>query len=164
MKQLRVLLALVLTALGLDACTSIDCSINNVVECQWQLRRGAGLDTLKTDTLTIYTLRADGQDTVLYNRGTGSVTAFSLPMSHNREADMLYLTLKDTLQQSWTDTITVEKTNQVHMESVDCSPQYYHTLTGISHTTNIIDSIVINNSNVTNDATLQHLYLYLRSH
>lgn len=146
------------------ACTSLDCSINNVVECQWQLRNSSGLDTLKTDTLTIYSVRANGTDTTLYNRGTGTVTSFALPMSHVREADMLILNLSDTSNHSWTDTVTVRKTNQVHMESVDCSPQYYHTLTGISYTTNIVDSIVINNPNVTNDATLQHIYLYLRDH
>lgn len=164
MKQLRSLLLVVAAVIALGACTSIDCSINNVVECQWQLRTPTGLDTLKTDTLTIYSLRADGADTTLYNRGTGSVTAFALPMSHVREADVLFLNLKDTTGQSWTDTITIQKANQVHMESVDCSPQYYHTLTGVSHTTHIIDSLVINHSNVTNDATLKHLYLYLRDH
>lgn len=163
MKQLHSLLLLVLAVIVLGACTSIECSIDNIVACQWQLRKSNSLDTLKTDTITIYSTRADGQDTILYNKGVG-ISAFSLPMSHTREADVLYLNLKDTTQTEWTDTITLSKTNQTHMESVDCSPQYFHTLTGIKYTTNIIDSIVINNSNVNNDATIQHLYLYLRSH
>lgn len=147
-----------------SACTSLDCSINNTVACQWQLRRGDGLDTLKTDTLTIYTVRADNQDTILYNRGTGAVTSFSIPMSYVRDADVLLLHLADTAYHEWTDTITLQKKSQLHMESVDCSPQYYHQLLGVQHTSHIIDSIVINQPNVTNDATLKNILLYLRSH
>lgn len=161
MKQLRSIF-LVMAVCAIAACTSIDCSIDNVVAAQWQLRSGNGLDTLTTDTLTIYTTRADGQDTILYNRGTG-ITSFSLPMSHLREADVLYLHLTDTASNVWNDTITLSKTNQPHMESVDCSPQYHHTLTGVAYTTHIIDSLVINEPNVNNDATKQNLLLYLHS-
>lgn len=162
MKSLRSLPLLALTAVSLGACTSIDCSISNVVAAKWQLRTSSGTDTLKADTLTVYTQRADGQDTVLFNRGVG-ITSFTLPMSHTNATDVLYLHLADTTGQEWNDTITLEKSNELHIESVECSPQYYHTLSSVSHTTHIIDSIVINNANVNNNATLQNLYLYLRS-
>lgn len=162
MKQMRSLLLVMVAALLATACTSIECSIDNVVACQWQLRHGTGLDTLRVDTLTITTIRTDGRDTTLYNKGIG-ITAFSLPMSYAAAADVLVLHLADTAHQSWRDTITVQKASQLHMESVDCSPQYYHTISGVSHTSNIIDSIVINDPNVTNDATKQNLHLYLHS-
>lgn len=162
MKQMRSLLLVAVVALLMAACSSIDCSIDNVVACQWQLRCATGLDTLRVDTLTITTTRNDGQDATLYNKGIG-ITAFSLPMSYAGEADVLFLHLADTAHQSWRDTITVQKASRLHMESVDCSPQYHHTITGVSHTSNIIDSIVINDPNVTNDATKQNLLLYLRS-
>lgn len=162
MKQMRSLLLVMVAAVLTAACSSLDCSIDNVVAAKWQLRSASGLDTLKVDTLTITTARTDGQDTTLYNKGIG-ITAFTLPMSYAAEQDVLFLHLADTAQQSWRDTITVSKTNQLHMESVECSPQYYHTITGLSYTSNIIDSIVINDPNVTNDATKQNLYIYLRS-
>lgn len=162
MKSLRFLPAVILTIVAMAACTSIDCSIDNVVACQWQLRKGSGLDTLKTDTLTISATRASGQDTIIFNRGTG-ISSFSLPMSYSADADVLLLQLADTAGNSWTDIVSIAKTNQPHMESVDCTPQFHHTITGVSHTTNIIDSVVINHPNVTNDATQQNLYLYLRS-
>lgn len=159
---MKQLLSIALAVMALAACTSLDCSIDNVVACQWQLRTTSGLDTLKIDTLTITTRRYNGTDSTLFNKGIG-ITAFSLPMSYSATADTLLLHLKDTTGQQWRDTITVTKTNQLHIESVECSPQYYHTLTEVSHTTNIIDSIVIHNSNVTNDASSENVYLYLRS-
>lgn len=162
MNRMRSLLFLVLATVLLAACSSIDCSIDNVVADNWQFRRGKGLDTLTVDTLTITTMRADGQDTTIYNKGIG-ISAVSLPMSYAGEEDVLFLHLADTASQSWRDTVTIQKTNQLHMESVDCSPQYYHTITSVSHTSNVIDSIVINDPNVTNDATKQNLYIYLRS-
>lgn len=162
MKQLHSLFFVAFVVSLLGACSSIECSIDNVVASQYQLRRGSGLDTLKTDTVTITAARAQG-DTLLYNKGTG-ITAFSLPMSYNADADVLYFQLVDTAHNEWRDTITVQKNNQLHLESVECSPQYYHTLLSVSHTTNIIDSIVIHDPNVTNDATKQNLYIYLRNH
>lgn len=162
MKQLHSLLFVVFSLLALGACSSIDCSIDNVVASQYQFRRSSGLDTLKTDTVTITAARTIG-DTILYNKGTG-ITAFSLPTSYDGDADILYFHLVDTAHNEWRDTISVQKSNQLHLESVECSPQYYHTLLSVSHTNNIIDSIVINEPNVTNDATKQNLYIYLRSH
>lgn len=160
---MRFLLIAILGLLILGACSSIECSIDNVVESHYLLRRGSGFDTLKTDTITITAARTIGQDTTLYNKGTGT-TGFFLPMSYDGESDVLYLHLVDTAHNEWCDTITILKSNQLHLESVECSPQYYHTLLSVSHTTNIIDSIVINDPNVTNDATKQNLFLYLRSH
>ena len=76
--------------------------------------------------------------------------------------DVYAFLLKDTLQREYKDTLLIDKNSQIHIESVDCSPQYFHHIIGVQYTRNSIDSIVINNPNVNNDATKQHLLIYFK--
>lgn len=146
-------------AVLLAACSTIDCPFNNTVMTKYRLR---GDVTTLTDTLTVSAALAGGNDSVIINRDV-RVDSFMLPMSYNREADVFYFQVADTAQSS-TDTVTVTKQDQPHFESVDCSPSFFHTITGVTTTHHAIDSIVINNKNVTYDANPPHFYIYFKSH
>ncbi len=154
-----VILFFAIVTLIMGGCTSLDCSTNNIVALN--LKLAGEVDTLKADTLSIYTTRIDGTDTLLFNRGN-NVSSFSLPMSYSNNTDVYAFLLKDTLQREYKDTLLIEKNSQIHIESVDCSPQYFHHIIGVQYTRNSIDSIVINNPNVNNDATKQHLLIYFK--
>ena len=155
-----VIVVIMLT--GLAACSSIDCPLNSLVYTQYQLMNAAGrVDTL-ADTLTISTKRTDGNDSVLINRSVRT-TEFSLPISYSQPQDVFFVETIDTLTKAVTlDTITVEKVDRPHFESVDCSPSYFHTITAVGTTHNAIDSVVINNPDVDYDTSRKHFNIYFK--
>lgn len=144
------------------ACTSIDCPLNSLVYTQYQLMNAAGkVDTL-ADTLTIFTTRVDGNDSVLINRNV-KTTEFALPISYTQNQDIFFFETKDTVYKvTRLDTVTIEKENMPHFESVDCSPSFFHKITSVSCTHNAIDSIVINNHDVNYDTSKKHFLIYFK--
>lgn len=144
------------------SCSSIDCPLNSLVYTQYGLLDQTGrVDTLR-DTLTISTLRADGNDSVLINR-VYNITQFSLPVSYAGDKDVLFFELQGANEGFPTlDTITIFKENYPHFESVDCSPAFFHTITDVSYTNNAIDSISINHSDVNYDTSKKHFHVYFK--
>ena len=63
----------------------------------------------------------------------------------------------------YVDTVRIKKENFAHFESVDCQAAYFHEITSVMTTHNIIDSIVIKNPNVNYDATTAHFNLYFKA-
>ena len=159
----RIIPLLVKTIALLAACSSIDCPFNNTVYSQYTLAKGNSLnpDTLN-DTLTIFTKRSNGQDTIIYNKGV-KTTQLNLPMSYTRNEDVLVFQLKDTLGNIVHDTIKVSKTNTPHFESVDCDMTYFHTITAVSTSKHAIDSVVLITPNVTYDTSSPHFRIHFKS-
>lgn len=151
------------TSLFLAAsCSSIDCPLNNLVYTNWQLLGADGTEYILADTLTISTKRTDGNDSVLINRDV-NISSFSLPISYSQAEDVFFFETKDSLgNAAILDTVTVAKEDMPHFESVDCSASFFHELTGVSHTRNAIDSIVINYPAVNYDTSKKHLFIYFR--
>lgn len=155
---MRKLMAAIAAAVALAACSSLDCSINNTVAMNVGIP-----DTLQAgDTLNVYTI-AGGADTAIYTNGYAT-TSLSLPMSYNHGEDLYIFAFTDTTGTTVADTVTIAKTNQPHFESVDCTPQFWHTIQGATTTHNRLDSVTIINTNVDNDQTKLHITLHLRSH
>ena len=149
-------------ALLVCACSSIDCPIQNTVYTTYKIyNKVEKVDTLR-DTLTVYSKRVEGTDSVFINKDI-KVTNFSLPISYMADADTLVFEFKNVKSIILKDTVTVSKTNTPHFESVDCSPSYFHNLTGVKYTKNKIDSIVIKNTTVSYDASKEHFHIYLKS-
>ena len=57
------------------------------------------------------------------------------------------------------DQIHISKTNEPYLESVDCAARYNHTITGVTHTSNFIQDIIINNPKVTNDGNVTNIII-----
>ena len=158
---MRKIIPMLIVALLITACTTLDCPMNNTVSVRFALR--GPVDTL-ADTLTIMAVRPDKDDSTLFNRGV-ETTHFLLPMSYSQDEDELRFEMIDTITKTvTTDIVKIQKTNQLHFESVDCNPAFFHTITGVTHTKNAIDSVVINNPNVDTDETKEHLYIYFHPH
>ena len=157
---MRHIIYIIGVVLALTACSSVDCPLNNVVYAKYKLM---GDVTKLSDVLTITTVRADGKDTILLNQQQNA-DSFELPMSFGQTVDELCLT-RDRQDGSEVrrDTIWIEKTNEPHFESVDCGVNYFHTITGVRHTSHTIDSVTVNKRNVNYDASVSHLYIYFRS-
>ena len=147
------------------ACTSIDCPVENTVYTVYHLKKADGTaDTLRYDTLWVWSTRADGTDTLLINRLCGpSATKFNLPISYTQPEDVICTALRDTMDNIWLDTIRVQKQNCPHFESVDCQAAFFHVITAVSSTHHIIDTVVINNPQVTYDASTEHFHIYIKA-
>ena len=158
---MRKIIPFILFTCLLSACSSIDCPLENTIYTVYGLYKSTGkIDTLK-DTLTISTTRMNGTDSILINKDV-KVTSLSVPMSYTQDTDILYFETRKNSSRT-IDTVKVEKTNIPHFESVDCSASYFHKITNVSCTHHAIDSIVINNPNVTYDKTKQTFHLYLKN-
>jgi len=142
----------------LAACSSIECPLNNVVEAVYTLQKSTGLPDTLYDTLTIFTRRSDGTDTILLNKAV-QTTSFELPMSHTNETDELYFLIG-----SITDKVTVTKTNTPHFESVDCTPSYFHQITDVQWQGSLIDNIIIKNQEVSYDTTTNMYIVFKKSY
>ena len=161
---MRRLFLLLILSVVLVACSSIECPIENAVTINYAVMKSQGgvevADTLK-DTLSIWTRRSDGKDTLLFNRGVG-VRSLQLPVSYTGDRDVLIFQVTDTFHVSTIDTVWINKEDIPHFESVDCAARYFHRLTSVWSTHVAIDTIIINNSSVTYDSSVKHLYIYFK--
>ena len=161
MKRLFYLFA---SLLLMTACSGIDCPIENAVFVNYAVMKSQGgeevADTLK-DTLWVWTRRADGDDTLLFNRGV-NVRSFQLPASYQGAQDTLVFLTVDTSQSFLIDTVWLSKEDIPHFESVDCAARYFHRITSVHSTHQAIDTIIINNSQVTYDSSVKHLYIHFK--
>ena len=160
--------------LFLEACTSIDCPVQNLVYTNYALKKADGTpDTLNKDTMWVWTQRVDGTDTVISRQQQGnlelnyfygpSASTFSLPISYTQPEDVLWVLVRSVSGTDYIDTIRIKKENYPHFESVDCQASYFHKITSVSSTHNIIDSLVIKKPDVNYDASVTHFYLYLNA-
>ena len=158
-------IVIILFVAAIAACTSIDCPVQNTVYTVYNLKKADGTtDTLRYDTLWVWSPRVDGTDTLLVNRLCGTnATNFNLPISYTQPEDIICTALLDTLGNLYLDTIRIKKENTPHFESVDCQAAYFHEITAASSTHRIIDTIIINNPFVNYDASTEHFHLYLKA-
>lgn len=163
---MRKIIATGLAVMAIAACSSVDCPVKNAVYTVYDLKKKDGTaDTLGTDTLWVWTPRANGSDTdTLLNRFSGpKATTFSLPISHTLPEDTICLILKDKESNYYWDTIFIKKENYPHFESVDCQATYFHTITDVRSTHEAIDSIGIHHAEVNYDASTAHFHLFLKA-
>lgn len=155
LKHKSALIVALLAATILTACSETDCPLNNSVYCNYELQ---GKVTTLPEMLTISTAKPNGSDSVLINQQTNTKN-FALPMSFAQDEDVLYFNTNNIL-----DTVIVKKTNRPHFESVDCGVNFFHTITGVEHTRHAIDSITINQKEVTYDISQMHLFIYFKEY
>lgn len=151
-------LYILMTIFIMAGCSSIDCPLNNRVYAKYKL---AGNVKTLSDSLTLSANLGDGNDSVIINKSVNT-DSFELPMSYQRSEDVFFMELKNSNGTQF-DTIKVSKTNAPHFEAVDCSPAIFHVITGVKYTKNRIDTIVINNPNVTYDATKSTFLIHFKN-
>lgn len=162
-EKAKALVVAMTAGLGLSACSSIDCPLNNRTYASFRL---AGDVTKLVDTLTVSTPRNidnPEEDTVLINRLVDT-DSLSLPMSYQRTEDIYIFTFvqKDT-ELKTIDTLWVSKENEPHFESVDCNPVMFHTIKDVRFTQRAIDDIKVNYNKVTYNDAKAHFLIYLKN-
>ena len=145
------------------ACSTIDCSVDNIVATVYSLKKANGTaDTLK-DTLYVITRTVKGKDTVLLDKEVNA-TQFQLQIGYSNPEDTLRFIVKDALGGVFCDMAYIKKENKPQFESVDCKMNYFHTITGVRLTSHhAIDSIVIKKTAVNYDLSSEHFHIYFRA-
>ena len=156
--DLTLSLYILVTIFVVAGCSSIDCPLNNRVYAKYKL---AGNIKTLADSLTLSANLGDGNDSVIINKSVNT-DSFQLPMSYQRNEDVFFMEIKNATSAQF-DTIKVTKTNTPHFEAVDCNPAIFHVVTGVTYTKNRIDTIVINNPNVTYDATKSTFLIHFKN-
>lgn len=156
---------LALVSLLVFSCSSVDCALEKKVECRVQMMDAAGNEVAFDGYLTVSIADATEEtvkDTLL-NKLEGKST-FSFPLSYAADVDKLNFIFSDKQEIfSMTDVVSIEKSNEPVFESVDCNPRFNHTIKSVTCTGNVIDSVVVNNNKVDNNAAKVHLYVYMHS-
>lgn len=153
-----IAIAIPIVFILLSACSSINCPLNNRIYTKYKL---AGSLTTLQDTFSVTTTRSNGSDSLLINLDE-NIDSFSLPISYRGAEDVFYFKIGSPSKSFTIDTVRVQKLDQPHFESVDCNPSFFHTITGVIHTHYRIDSIVINNAQVTYDVSKSHFLIYFK--
>jgi len=145
------------------SCSTIDCPTQTNVMVRYGFYDAAGrVDTLR-DTLSIWSKRKNGTDTLLLNRGVNK-TALELYISYQHPEDVLFFSVTDTNKVVTLDTVWVKKDDIPHFESVDCAAHFFHTLTAVRSSHHLIDTIAIVNPTVNYDTSGQHLHIRFKAH
>ena len=160
-------------SLIMSSCSSIDCPVQNTVSVQYEIRDKVGNALPLTDSLSVVTMRVDGEyilvdittqennQYVLLNRLIGK-SSFSLPISYSHPEDVLYFCFTDTVK-TVVDTVWIKKDDIPHFESVVCNPAFFHKITEVRYSRNYIDSLVRLNRSVTYDQETVHFRLVPKS-
>lgn len=75
-----------------------------------------------------------------------SVTKFSIPLNPAAETSVIVILLNGIA-----DTATISYTTFIHLVSPECGYTFYSVIQGLNTTHNIIDSLIIENKNITVD-------------
>ena len=146
---------------GLAACSSIDCSLTGKVLCKYCIQTSEGEDSVLEYPLSVTFSRPLADEDTVYINQQENVSSFELPMSHIAESDAFTLTLHINDETTISDKVTITKTNQASFESVECPARYRHTLQDVTYTKNFIDTIIINDTKVSNDASAKNIFIRL---
>lgn len=150
---------LVLSVIITNACSSVECPLNNLVQMSFKLK---GDVTSLPYTLTVSTPRQESNDTIVLNM-ISAVDSFILPISYIHPVDTFYFDLKGEGDIQLFDTIFISKENHQHFQSVDCAGSYYHNLKSATSTRHALDSISIHTPYVTNETHEAHIYIYFKN-
>ena len=161
----RRLLLFLLAALPiycfLSSCSQIDCPLNNRVYVVFRFMNSVGDSVKVSEVINVSTDRHEMEDSVVLNQFTGRAT-FSIPMSYTQDEDVYYFEITGS-NYHYIDTVRIKKESRPHFESVDCNPSFFHTISRVTHTKHVIDSIVIQNPKVDYDSQREHFRIYFRT-
>lgn len=92
---------------------------------------------------------------------TQTITTVYLPMRSDRNSTEWHLLYRPSEALSISDDITFDYTSEPHFVSEECGAMYFYRITRVDYTTNMIDSVVVTDSLITNyDLTRIRIYLH----
>ena len=144
-RYLASLLSAFLVAIGLASCSSDDCPINNTVMGKLAFYETNGATVSYAGVLTARVVRPQG-DSVVLNQKTGASSVL-FPLSYMHTTDTLILDYDGSAY----DSLYITHTNTPTLVSLDCGTAMFHTITSVSSTHQLIDTLILKSSEVNYD-------------
>jgi hypothetical protein len=142
---LRLFCALLLLV-GVSACSGDDCPINNTVQGKMAFYDEYGEAIAYTGVLSVYVVRPQGDSVVLNMKTDASEVLF--PLSYIHETDTLIF---DYNNAGVYDSLFISHENLPTLVSVNCGAAMFHSLTSVSSTHHLIDTLILKSSAVNYD-------------
>lgn len=148
-RHIALPIAILLIILGMTACSSEDCPINNTVQGKMVFYNSLGDAVSINAMLSMAVVRPQG-DSVILNKKMNATDAV-FPLSYTNETDTFIYCydLNGTLVTY--DTLYISHTNTPTLVSVDCGTAMFHTITAVSSTHTLIDTLIIKSPEVNYD-------------
>lgn len=128
------------------ACSNEDCPINNTVQGNMAFYSPHGDAVAFTGTLTVSVVRPQG-DSVVINR-MSNTSKVTFPLSYAFETDTLIFNYNNGAAY---DSLYIRHTNIPTLVSIDCGTAMYHTITSVSSTHHVIDTLILKSPEVNYD-------------
>ncbi len=161
MKPFQTIILTAMVAI-IAGCSSIDCNIEGRVLCHYDIQDADGNSGTLNYPVSVSLLRTEADNDTVYINQMANASSFDIPMSYGADKDNIAITLHLDDSTTITDIVWIKKTNIPQFESVDCAPRYHHILQETGSTHNFIDTVIINNSKVSNDASVSNIHIRLR--
>lgn len=142
--------AMILCSLLTAGCDSgYDCALENIayncIKFYTVDTDGVEKEYALPEALTV-SVMINGQATTAVNHVTNA-KEIKLPMCYTATCDTIIMNFFD----SYNDTLYIEHNNIPIYQSMECGVIMHHRLTGVRHSSHMIDSTAINNANVNFD-------------
>ncbi|MCJ7820967.1 MAG: DUF6452 family protein [Bacteroidales bacterium] len=137
------IISLALATLLMPACSEQACYDNTDPLVNISLFESGTGAFQKTDSIRVSGLTDQSPVELLRER---SVSSFHLPLNPAIESSVVIIILNGVA-----DTATINYISFLHFVSPECGYTFYSTISGLNTTHNIIDSLIIENKNITVD-------------
>ena len=149
MKQIAVLFIALCSLLFTGCDGGYDCALDNIAYNRIKFctinEHGVEAEYAFPEPLTV-SMMINGRDSIVVNYATNAKD-LTLPMSYTSECDTVLLNFFDR----YCDTLYIGHSNIPIYQSMECGVIMHHRLTGCANTNNMIDSLVIKETNVNFD-------------
>ena len=149
MKQITVSLTMLCCLLCTGCDGGYDCALDNIAYNRIKFytinEHGVESEYAFPEPLTV-SMKVNGRDAIVVNYATNA-KELTLPMSYTSNCDTVLLNFFDR----YSDTLYIGHNNIPIYQSMECGVIMHHRLTGTANTTNMIDSMVIKETNVNFD-------------
>ena len=144
-RYITSLLSAFVVGIGLASCSGDDCPINNTVMGKLAFYDTNGTPVSYSGTLTVSVVRPQG-DSVVLNKKIGA-SALLFPLSYTHTTDTLIFDYDGAVY----DSLYIAHANIPTLVSLDCGIAMYHTITSVSSTHQLIDTLILKSSEVNYD-------------
>lgn len=152
-------IGILILAASLTACTEVDCPLDNVVAATCTLYESESGSALTF--AGVVSVTSEPTDVLLLNQ-LANAADFQLTLRQTVTTDTLRFDFASDEVGEVSDTVFLTHTNVPHFESVDCPAVVFHTLTAVTATHNLIDSVRIVRPTVDYE-DLENFRIYMRT-
>lgn len=155
-KTVIAILSLLFAGFMVESCSDVNCPLSTTSLAYFDLRTennmGVKLDTVTISATAIINGQAH-QDTII-NLKSG-LSSLQLPLSYNEKTEY---TIHYT--QKLKDRITIEYTSKPYLSNIECGTVMFYHVDHIEYSTNVLDSVVIVNPDITNEEKINFTIYY----